>query len=123
MSKINIEKFRKRLLAEKNRLETVRARLNEYGGESASDRVGEIVDFDQNHPGDSGTVLFERLKDEALHENVDGLLAQVHDALSKIDEGTYGLCDRCEKPISEGRLEALPYATLCIECQSRLEAL
>lgn len=122
MSKIDIEKFRKLILAEKARLEADQARLTYHGGETASERMGEIVDFDTNHPADSGTELFEREKDLALQENLEGMLAQIHDALLKIDEGTYGLCDRCGRPIAEARLEALPYATFCIECQSRLEA-
>ena len=49
------------------------------------------------------------------------MLEQVNDALRKIDDGTYGLCDRCHKPIAPGRLEALPYATLCIECAERTQ--
>ena len=121
MAKVNIEKFRKRILAEKARLEEDRARLNSHGGEAMSAQTGEISDFDTNHPGDAGTEMFERSKDEALAENLDSLLAQVHAALAKMDAGTYGLCDRCGRPIGEARLEALPYATFCIECQSRLE--
>jgi DnaK suppressor protein len=48
------------------------------------------------------------------------LLASIDSALARLDEGTYGRCERCGRPISEERLEALPYATRCIECK-RLE--
>src|SRR2546425_12637217 len=118
---INVEKFKKRILTEKARLQADHARLNNYGGETAAESVGELTDFDSNHPGDAGTQLFEREKDEALTENVDSLLQQIDVALTKIDQGTYGKCDRCGKPIGDARLDALPYVSLCIDCQSRAE--
>ena len=49
-------------------------------------------------------------------------LAQIADALQKIDDGTYGLCGRCGHSITTSRLRALPFATLCIECK-RLQEL
>ena len=48
-------------------------------------------------------------------------LSNMSDALQKIENGTFGKCDRCGKPISEARLEAIPYAVSCIDCQSRAE--
>ncbi len=121
MTSAKADKYRKRLLNEKARLERDQSRLMDHGGETMSERMGDISDFDPNHPGDEGTEMFEREKDGALHENLDGLLAQINDALGKLDNGTYGVCDRCGRPIAEARLEALPYATLCIDCQARAE--
>jgi RNA polymerase-binding protein DksA len=46
-------------------------------------------------------------------------LEQVTAALGRLAEGSYGVCQRCGKPIASGRLEALPQATLCVECQAR----
>jgi DnaK suppressor protein len=45
----------------------------------------------------------------------------VRDALRKFDEGTYGLCENCGRPIAEKRLRALPFAIHCIDCQAKLE--
>ena len=45
----------------------------------------------------------------------------VEGALERIEAGTYGTCQRCGKPISEERLEALPYAELCIDCKRAVE--
>ena len=45
-------------------------------------------------------------------------LAQIEAALQKLDDGVYGQCDNCGQPIASGRLEVLPYANLCIRCQS-----
>jgi len=84
---------------------------------------GDQEDQDTNHPADAGTQLFDREKDEALTENIDSMLSQIDEALARIETGAYGKCARCGKPIPESRLEALPYAAYCVDCQSRVEAL
>jgi len=48
-------------------------------------------------------------------------LAEIDKVLARIAAGKYGVCDNCGKPILPERLEAKPHATLCIECQSKLE--
>ncbi len=118
---VNVEKYKKRILDEKARLEGDRGRLNDHNGESPMERQGDLVDFDMNHPADSGTELFEREKDIALDANIDSMLATIHRALAKIDEGTFGVCDRCGKPIPEARLEAIPYAIYTVDCQAIVE--
>ena len=50
-------------------------------------------------------------------ENSEHVLAAIDAALKRIDEGTYGICTNCGRQIAEERLEALPWATLCIDCQ------
>jgi RNA polymerase-binding protein DksA len=119
MSQINIDKMREKILAEKARLEADRAQLKETS--SMSEESGDLVDFDANHPADSGTELFERSKDMAFVANIDSQLEQIDHALQKMADGTYGICDNCGEPIPAARLEALPYATLCITCQDLIE--
>jgi DnaK suppressor protein len=53
--------------------------------------------------------------DEGLEENAEHLLAEIEMALRRIDDGTYGTCVVCGRPIGAERLEAVPYATLCID--------
>jgi DnaK suppressor protein len=74
-----------------------------------------------NHPADDATEVFEQAKNSALSHNLEGLLWQVEDALCRIDQGVYGLCKRCGDEIDVARLEALPSATHCIECQRHIE--
>jgi len=74
-----------------------------------------------DHFGDYGTDTFEREKDVSMETNVQDLLAQVHDALKRIDEGDYGICASCGKLIEPGRLRAIPYAVLCISCKEKEE--
>lgn len=114
--KQELENIRQRLIEERDRLRAEHAEqvlLGEAGNE--------LADYDPNHPGDAGTDTFERTKDFAIDENNREIMRQVEDALRKIEEGTYGTCDRCDKQIGAARLEAIPYASLCIECQEALE--
>jgi DnaK suppressor protein len=75
-----------------------------------------------NHMADDATEAFEQAKDMALLQNAERLLEQVRDALGRLDDGTYGKCESCREAIDPARLEALPYLTLCLRCQQRLEA-
>jgi len=74
-----------------------------------------------HHYGDDATELFLRERNLALNNNAADLIAQIDSALARMDAGEYGICDRCGREIGAERLEAKPYATLCIECQSAVE--
>lgn len=114
---------KQKLLKERENLLNIESRLDETGMKnSLSDSLSELSMYD-NHPADIGDELFERSKDLALRDNEHILLEQVEDALDKIEEGSYGICDRCGKPIDSERLEALPSATLCIHCQREFDVL
>jgi DnaK suppressor protein len=78
-----------------------------------SDLTGEMG-FDEEY-ADAGTATFERERDLSLVNNLRDLMERIDKALAKIDEGTYGLCDRCGRPIEKARLKALPYANLCLQ--------
>ncbi len=74
--------------------------------------------------GDSADVAFESGSDEmASHlAEIDAReLTQIDRALARLKQGTYGLCEACHGKIPVGRLNALPYSTLCIECQREME--
>jgi len=77
-----------------------------------TDLTGEMG-FDEEY-ADAGTATFERERDLSLVNNLRDLMERIDKALAKIDEGTYGLCDRCGRPIEKPRLKALPYANLCL---------
>lgn len=74
-----------------------------------------------DHQADDATELFEREKSIGLEQTLQARLAQVEHALARLGAGTYGTCERCGRPIDKGRLDALPEATLCIDCKSRTE--
>lgn len=73
------------------------------------------------HQADDATEAFEQAKGLAMRQNAERLLDQVQRALARFEDGTYGLCVNCGCPIDPARLEALPYAQLCLDCQSKQE--
>jgi DnaK suppressor protein len=76
--------------------------------------------FDDD-PADAGSASFERETAQSLSNHARNLLSQIDDAMRRMDAGTYGTCERCGEAIETERLEALPYATLCMDCKRRDE--
>ena len=111
-----------RLQEEKARLETLREEVLSDHGEGAgeSDQLGELSSFDQ-HPADVGTEVFEREKDLSIVQHVEDQIGEVEAAIARIQDGTYGKCERCGKPIARERLDAVPWARFCLEDQAAEE--
>jgi RNA polymerase-binding transcription factor DksA len=74
-----------------------------------------------NHMADDGTVAFDQAVDVALKRKVQASLEEVEQALVKFENGTYGLCETCGARIERARLEVLPHAKYCLECQANQE--
>jgi len=109
-----ISELRERLVEERKDLQAQYDELEESSfSANQSDLTGEMG-FDEEY-ADAGTATFERERDLSLVNNLRDLIERIDKALVKIDEGTYGLCDRCGKPIEKARLKALPYANLCLK--------
>jgi len=66
--------------------------------------------------GDGTSIAVERITQVAAHDGLQEVLADVTRAEVKLDEGTYGKCDQCGKPIPAGRLEVRPWSTRCVDC-------
>ncbi|MDZ7543134.1 yteA family sporulation protein, partial [Clostridium perfringens] len=84
--------------------------------------VSSELSFYDNHPSDIASEPFEVEKGRALAANERGLLDKIDDALRTIDDGSYGKCKTWGKDIDKERLEFLPYAVNCIECQDVVSA-
>jgi RNA polymerase-binding transcription factor DksA len=110
---VDLERMRKALEAERDRLRGAIAAVNHT--ESLTDENGDLSIGKDDHIADSATETFMRELDEGLEENAEHLLGEVEGALARIQDGTYGTCAVCGKPIDDERLRAVPYATLCIE--------
>jgi DnaK suppressor protein len=116
MSVIDIDRFREALLEERRRVEAAIENLHADHPGTMSDETGEDAVYD-NHLADTATETYDRELDYTLEENSEHVLAEIEAALKRIEDDTYGVCSNCGKPIPEERLEALPWATLCIDCQ------
>ena len=108
-----LQMLRQQLLEEKSRLER-RISQNDQFGLSDGFSSLELSAYD-NHPADVGTEVFERGKDIALNEQAEQQLAEVDEALRKMESGRYGLCSVCGKPIPYERLRAKPETEFCLE--------
>ncbi len=120
-SKKELDDLRERLVSERSELQEQLTTIEEQSfAASQSDLSGE-VSFDEEN-ADAGTFTFERERDLSIENNVRDLMGKIDRALARMDDGTYGLCSRCGKPIEKARLKALPYVDLCLkdaQAQSR----
>jgi DnaK suppressor protein len=108
----DLQAYRERLEAELAELQGQRADLEESTEASLADATGE-VGFDEEF-ADAGSFTFDRERDLSLVDNAKDLIDKVEHALARIDGGGFGRCEACGRPIEGERLDALPYATLCL---------
>ena len=120
MSAIDTERFRQMLEEERGRVKAAIDNIHAEHPGSMTDETGEEAVFD-NHLADTATETYDRELDYTLEENSEHVLSEIDGALRRIADGTYGKCTNCGRQIPEERLEARPYATLCIDCQRQRE--
>jgi RNA polymerase-binding transcription factor DksA len=73
------------------------------------------------HQADAGSDAYDRDFALSLLSQEQDALYEIDEALKRVDLGTYGICEMCEKPIPHARLEAIPFARFTVDCQSKLE--
>ena len=122
MTSLDPDEARTLLVEEQTRLQQIRTSLAKepVDGEGERDALGELSFVDQ-HPADVASETFEREKDMSILDNVDEQLRDVEDALTRLEDGTYGRCAMCGRDIDEERLRARPEARYCVEDQARVE--
>ena len=112
MKKRDLERLKRKLLKKR---EEILSKLEELGRETSEEGETLIEYYDK------AAFQFNREYKIALGEKEAEILKDIEDALRKMDEGTYGICEECGKPISVKRLTAVPWARYCVECAERLE--
>ena len=108
------------LKAAASTLSTERAKVVHQMEELGADVSGELtgtVDYGDAF-ADGGAATAERTEVLGLVESLKHHLGDIDQALAKIDEGTYGICENCSKPIGEARMEFRPTSTRCVDCKS-----
>jgi RNA polymerase-binding transcription factor DksA len=106
--------LKQRLLEEKSELEEQLTTIEEAAFAASQSELSGEVGYD-DETADAGTFTFERERDLSIENNVRDLLRKIDSALERMDKGTFGICDRCGKPIEKARVKALPYVDLCIK--------
>jgi DnaK suppressor protein len=113
---------REQLASERERLELLRDQFVEDGLNSMSEGESlEALTIVSQHPADVGSETFDRERDLSILEQVEAELAEVAEALERLDDGTYGRCEACGEAIDDTRLEARPEARLCRADQEAAE--
>ena len=121
MAQFDEAAVRQNLLAERERLESdIYERTEGTAAVVAMDPVSDSGGMASDQADDADAVS-DAERNQAIVRNSQQLLVQVKAALKRLDAGTYGKCVNCGKDINPRRLEALPYATLCIDCQAAAE--
>ena len=109
----DVETFKRKLLEMRRDLLGQVERKKLYSKEVGEDGIPDS--------GDVAAYSYSKEVLMGLGENERTKLRLVEEALAKIDEGTYGVCERCEEAIPVKRLELLPFTRYCVQCQSELE--
>ncbi|GAA4840299.1 TraR/DksA C4-type zinc finger protein [Luteimicrobium xylanilyticum] len=112
----------------------VRARLDELRREAAArlaaldGQLSDIADArrdansDDEHDPEGSTLAFDRAQVSTLAAGAHRRLDEIDAAIARLDDGTYGRCERCGQPVPEARLAARPTARFCVGCQARVDA-
>lgn len=89
----------------------------------AGKTVSEMTDEKANFPDptDRASLESDRNFELRIRDRERKLIMKIREALERIDEGTFGICEHCEEEIGEARLKARPVTTLCIECKTEQE--
>lgn len=117
LAKSTQDRFRRRLEDEQQRLTEMIRDIEEEREEVRLTETSSDRSPDPN-TAEGGSLAFEMEKELSILENTRDILAKVEEALSRIDDGTYGTCDVCGEAIPVARLEALPYTKMCVNCAS-----
>jgi len=114
LQKEKLEYFKKMLLKER---EEILKTLDSIAENEPNDSLKEELSSYDNHPADIATEMFQMQMNLNLKESEKLRLEEIQDALQRIEKGDYGKCLKCGKDIDEDRLEILPAALFCIECE------
>jgi len=108
-----LERFEMMLHDEKNRL---LAQATQTVSQAVTNTPGQLADY-----ADVATVESDRTCQMRIRDRERKLIRKIDQAMTRITEGTFGICERCGEEISVKRLEARPVTTFCIECKTKLE--
>jgi len=120
MDKGFLSSQKKKLEAEKKEVEKELKGIVE-GGEISNNLRVKYPELGSNSEDDNAEEVETYMENIDIEGYLENILKDINNALAKIENGTYGLCEKCSKKISKARLEAYPVATLCLDDQNKQE--
>lgn len=121
MRKTELERFRRLLSEEKERLQRSLAKHSKIIHHEGDEAGGDSAKAHSNHMADQGSDEFQYETTIQFASTEGRSLYEIDQALQRIEDNTFGKCQSCGKSIALARLRVLPYAVLCIECQEKEE--
>jgi RNA polymerase-binding protein DksA len=120
LSKAQLKLFRQLLITERAKLAGEIKAIAEEASKSPREASGDLSAYTL-HMADMAADTYERELSMNIVSSEQELLYQIDDALKRLDDGSYGVCAQCNKPIAMSRLKAVPYASMCVACQRTKE--
>ena len=121
MRKTDLDRFRRVLMEEKARVSKSLAKHSKIIQHEGEESGLELAKAHSNHMADQGTDEYQYEATIQFASSEGRYLYHIMEALSRIEDGTYGKCEACGKQIGLERLKALPYTRLCITCKEKEE--
>ena len=120
LRKDQIKQLRQLLITERTKLAEEIKSIARDASTSPRDASGDLSAYTV-HMADMAADTYERELSMNIASSEQQILYQIDEALKRLDDGSFGVCQQCNQPISVSRLKAVPYASLCIECQRAKE--
>jgi YteA family regulatory protein len=120
MDKENLDYFKARLLKEKQRIQDTLHLMEKNETINSNAEFASELSFYDNHPADLGEEIADIEKGRALKGNEMSIINKIEEALNSIEKGNYGVCKVCGIKIPHDRLEFIPYAVYCVNCQNKM---
>jgi|SRR5579884_916705 len=121
MTKKELDAYRQQLTNLKHRLHGDVSQLETEALRTAGGEANGNLSSVPIHMADLGSDTFEEDVTLGLIENADTMIEEINGALTRLDQGGYGTCEECGKPIARERLEALPWTRHCIRCAQKIQ--
>ena len=119
-TKEQLKQFRQLLIAERTKLADEIKAIARDVSTSPRDASGDLSAYTV-HMADMAADTYDRELSMNIVSSEQEILYQIDDALKRLDDGSFGICQQCNQAIALSRLRAVPYASLCIECQRSKE--
>lgn len=122
MDKESLQYFKNRLLKEKKEVMEIINLMKKAETINSNEEFSQELSSYDNHPSDTASELFDKERGLAFKGNEMNILNKIESSLESIEKGKYGSCKNCGKNINQDRLEFIPYAENCVECQKKLNS-
>ena len=116
LNREQIKQFRQLLITERAKFVEEIKSIAKDASKSPREASGDLSAYTV-HMADMAADTYERELSMNIASSEQEVLYQIDDALKRLDDGSYGICQQCNQPISMSRLKAVPYASMCISCQ------